>query len=167
MGMTDGMIHELEMEAATTRRSLERVPNDKLGWKPHEKSMTLGRLSLHVATIPGDMVGIISPDSFDFSAAGGEQPAAENADELIPALEESVAKCKEYLSGLDDARLMQNWALLMGEKELMSAPRIGVLRSFLFNHWYHHRGQLTVYLRLNDVPVPSTYGPSADENPFA
>jgi len=165
MGMTDGMIHELEMETAATRRLLERVPPDKLAWKPHEKSMSMGQLTLHVATIPGNMAEILSPDSFDFSNAT-PQSSAQSAAELLPALEESVAKCKAALSGMDDARVMQNWTMFMGEKELMSAPRIGLLRSFVFSHWYHHRGQLTVYLRLNDVPLPSTYGPSADENPF-
>lgn len=167
MGMTDGMIHELEMEAATTRRVLERVPADKLGWKPHEKSMSMGQLALHVATIPGAMAGFLSPDAFDIAGVDMQAKEPESAAELVPALEEAVAKGKEYLSSLDQPRLMEHWKLVNGDKELMSAPRIGVLRSLMLNHWYHHRGQLTVYLRLNDVPLPSVYGPSADENPFA
>jgi uncharacterized damage-inducible protein DinB len=163
--MADPLLAELDQEAATTRRVLERVPGDKLGWKPHPKSMSLGQLALHVATTPGGAATILSQDSFEFPES--DQPAASSAAELIPTLEESLKTAKGVLSSLDDSRAMQNWQLTKDGKVLFEAPRIAVIRSIMLNHWYHHRGQLSVYLRLLNVPVPSIYGPSADENPFA
>jgi uncharacterized damage-inducible protein DinB len=165
--MVDSILAELDQEAATTRRVLERVPNDKLGWKPHAKSMSLGQLALHVATIPGAIAGLLKQDGLDLGNVDFEAPAAKAAAELLPALEESVKTAKEVLSGLDDSRAMATWRLTRAGKELFAAPRIGAARSIMLNHWYHHRGQLSVYLRLLEVPVPSIYGPSADENPFA
>ena len=139
---------ELEREAQTTRRVLERVPEDKLTWKPHAKSMSLGRLAQHVATIPGGVSGMARLDHFDVEKFA--EP---------PQLESTAAT--------GDAAMMQNWSFKMGGNPIMTVPPIAVYRSILLNHLYHHRGQLTVYLRLLDVPVPSIYGPSADENPFA
>ena len=163
--IVDSFIPELDQEAATTRRVLERVPGDKLGWKPHTKSMSLGQLALHVATTPGGVATILSQDSFE--SPGFNQPAPSSAAELIPALEESVKTAKKLLSGLNDQKAMAAWQLTKDGKVLFEAPRIAVIRSIMLNHWYHHRGQLSVYLRLLNVPVPSIYGPSADENPFA
>lgn len=166
MAISDALIGELEQEAVTTRRVLERVPADKLTWKPHAKSMSLGQLALHVAEAPGNIAQMAvlnpapAPESFD-------QPEAASGDQLLPALEASLTKAKEALSGFDDAAMMETWSIAAGDKTLMSMPRIGWLRAIMLNHWYHHRGQLSVYLRLLDVPVPSIYGPSADENPFA
>jgi uncharacterized damage-inducible protein DinB len=166
MPIADTLIMELEREAKTTRRVLERVPEDKLTWKPHAKSMTLGQLAQHVATIPGFISGIARLDSFDvekFSAP----PELKSTAAIVAAFDENVAEAKTNLAATADAAMMKDWSFNMGGKPLMTVPRIGVYRSILLNHLYHHRGQLTVYLRLLDVPVPSIYGPSADENPFA
>ena len=165
MRMVDPLLAELDQEAPPTRQLLARVPGDKLGWKPHAKSMSLGQLALHVATIPGNVAGIFATDHFEVPAF--EQPSAQSAAELVPALEQSIRTAKELLGTLDDHQAMAIWKLVKEEKVLMAAPRIMLLRPFLLNHWYHHRGQLSVYLRLLDVPLPSIYGPSADENPFA
>jgi uncharacterized damage-inducible protein DinB len=162
--MNDALIQELEREAQTTRRVLERVPDDKLGWKPHDKSMSLGQLALHVATVPGNVAQIVAESPFELPDT--TQTEATSASELIPALDESVSKAKGILSELDEAAMESIWSLRKGDRELLAAPRGTVLRSIMLNHWYHHRGQLSVYLRLLDVPVPSIYGPSADENPF-
>ena len=163
--MIDALLQELDLEAQTTRRVLERVPGDKLGWKPHDKSMSLGQLALHVATCPGAIAEIcqISP----FEAPDFIQEPAKTAAELVPALDRSVAKAKEILSTLDDAALGKMWRVTAGGKEVMAMPVGAVLRTLMLNHWYHHRGQLTVYLRELGVSIPSIYGPSADENPFA
>ena len=165
--MVDSVLAELDQEAATTRRVLERVPGDKLGWKPHVKSMSLGQLALHVATIPGAVAKFLAGDGLDIGGVNFEAPAATSASELLPALDESIKTAKEVLTGLDDHKAMTTWKLTRGATELFAAPRIGVARSIMLNHWYHHRGQLSVYLRLLNIPVPSIYGPSADENPFA
>lgn len=166
MAIADALIGELEQEAVTTRRVLERVPADKLAWKPHAKSMSLGKLALHVAEAPGNIAQMAVPNPAP-APESFEQPEAESGDQLLPALEASLAKAKEALSGFDDAAMMETWSVVAGDKTLMSMPRIGFLRAIMLNHWYHHRGQLSVYLRLLDIPVPSIYGPSADENPFA
>ena len=163
--IADSFLAEMDQEAQTTRRVLERVPGDKLSWKPHTKSMSLGQLALHVATIPGGVAQILSNDSFEVPSF--DQPAAKSATELIPALDESVRTAKQVLGGMEDSKLMGTWKLTKNGKELMAAPRVAMVRSIMLNHWYHHRGQLSVYLRELDVPVPSIYGPSADENPFS
>jgi uncharacterized damage-inducible protein DinB len=165
MAMVDGLLAELEAEAATTRRVLERVPQAHLGWKPHEKSMSLGQLALHIATVPGSVaeLALTSP----FQVPEFTQRAAASAAELVPTLERSVVRARELLQGLDDAELASTWRLVDGEREVFALTRGAVLRSLMLNHWYHHRGQLSVYLRQLNVPVPSIYGPSADENPFA
>ena len=163
--IADSFLAELDQEAATTRRVLERVPNDKLGWKPHAKSMSLGQPALHVATTPGQVAQLITQDQFELPSF--DQPSAGSAAELVPALQESVAEAKQVLSTLDDQTAMSTWRLTKGGKDILAIPRIGVVRSIMLNHWYHHRGQLSVYLRLLNVPVPSIYGPSADEDPFA
>ena len=165
MSIAHTLIMELEQEAKTTRRVLERVPDDKLTWKPHTKSMTLRQLAQHVATIPGFISGMALPDSYDIEKFS-EPPELESTAAILAAFEESVAQAKTNLGATDDAAMMKNWSFNRGGKPIMTIPRIGVYRAILFNHLYHHRGQLTVYLRLLDVPVPSIYGPSADENPF-
>ena len=165
MAIAESILQELEQEAATTRRVLERVPEDKLSWQPHQKSMTLGQLANHVAGVPGDIASITTGDEFDFANFPQSDPAVTTAD-LLARHDASVAKAKDILSGTDDARATSPWKGLMGGQEMMTIPRVGVFRSLMLNHWIHHRGQLSVYLRLLDVPVPSIYGPSADENPF-
>ena len=165
MAIIDGMLQELEMEAQTTRRVLERVPDDKLAWRPHARARTLGELALHIAQVPGNVAQIAAQSPVQ--APKFSDPSPRRASELIPALDQSIAKAKSVLGGMDDAAMMSTWRMMNGDRELLAIPRIAFLRSVLLNHWYHHRGQLTVYLKELDVPIPSVYGPSADENPFA
>jgi uncharacterized damage-inducible protein DinB len=165
MAIVDGLLQELEQEAHTTKRVLERVPQAHLTWKPHEKSMSLGQLALHIATVPGNVAQMIAQPSMQRPAF--VQPAATQASELLPALENSIKQAKTALGGMDDSTITATWRVLDGEREIMAMPRIAALRAIMLNHWYHHRGQLSVYLRQLNVPVPSIYGPSADENPFA
>ena len=127
--------------------------------------MSLGQLALHVASVPGNVATLAAQS--EVQAPQFTQPSASTAAELIPALEASVAKAKDVLGGLDDAALGATWRLKRGDREILAIPRVAFLRSIMLNHWYHHRGQLSVYLRQLDVPIPSIYGPSADENPFA
>jgi uncharacterized damage-inducible protein DinB len=166
MPIADTFIMELEREAQTTRRVLARVPDDKLTWKPHPKSMSLRQLAQHVAAIPGSISGMARLDSYDVEKFS-EPPQLESTAAILAAFDECLAQAKTNLAATDDAAMMKNWSFNMGGHPIMTVPRIGVYRSMLLNHLYHHRGQLTVYLRLLDVPVPSIYGPSADENPFA
>ena len=166
MALIDGMLQELEQEARTTRRVLERVPDNQLAWRPHEKARTLGELALHVAMVPGGVAELVASPS-PAQAPQFLDPSPKSASELIPALEESIAKAKNALGGMDDRAVLTTWRLMQGDRELFAVPRVALLRSVMLNHWYHHRGQLTVYLRALGVPVPSIYGPSADENPFA
>ena len=166
MKIIDGLLAELEQEAATTRRLLERIPQEHLTWKPHPKSMSLGQLALHVATVPGNVAELAALDTVPQPPAF-VQPEATSSSELVPALTESVAKARRALGGLDDAEMRATWRIQDGGRDIMSMPRVAFVRAIMLNHWYHHRGQLLVYLRLLDQPVPSVYGPSADENPFA
>ena len=165
MKIIDGLLAELEQEATTTRRVLERIPQEHLSWRPHPKSMSLGQLALHVALVPGLVaenaaLDIASPNSFI-------QPEAATAAELVPALAESVAKAKRALGTYDDAKMTAIWRLQKDGRDVLAMPRVAFVRAIMLNHWYHHRGQLLVYLRLLNLSVPSVYGPTADENPFA
>ena len=164
MSNIEALVQELEHETQTTRRVLERVPGDCLDWKPHDRSMSLGQLALHVATVPGAIAEIARQSPFVLPEF--KQPSATSAAELIPALDQSVARAREILRTMDDAALGNTWRMVHGDRELMALPVGAVLRSLMLNHWYHHRGQLSVYLRQVGAPVPSIYGPSADENPF-
>jgi uncharacterized damage-inducible protein DinB len=155
------------MEAATTKRVLERVPEAHLVWKPHPKSMSLGQLALHVATLPSLVAQFLAGDASDFDAVPKAPPTVGSHAELLAAFAASTEQARSFVADLTDERALATWRLVAGARELLAAPRAAMLRSLLFNHWYHHRGQLVVYLRLLDVPVPSVYGPTADENPFA
>ena len=166
MTVIEGLLAELEQEAQTTRRVLERVRQEHLTWKPHPKSLSLGQLALHVATVPGNVAEFAATDIVTEPPSFVHQQAA-TAAELVPSLTESVAKAKRALGGFDDARMGAMWRLQSGGREIMAMPRVALVRAIMLNHWYHHRGQLLVYLRLLDQPVPSVYGPTADENPFA
>jgi uncharacterized damage-inducible protein DinB len=166
MKIIDGLLAELEQEAETTRRVLERIPQAHLSWRPHPKSFSLGQLALHVATVPGNVAELAAIDLVPNPPAF-VQPEAATAAELVPALKESVAKAKRALGGFDDARMAAMWRLQMSGREIMAMPRVAFVRAIMLNHWYHHRGQLLVYLRLLNQSVPSVYGPTADENPFA
>jgi len=145
MSTIESLLQELEQEAHTTRRVLERVPEDHLTWKPHEKSMTLGQLALHVARIPGGLAEAACQAPFQIP--GFSQPSPTSSAELIPALERSVAKAREILRAMDDAALVRTWRAVNGDSDVMTLPVGAVLRSLMLNHWYHHRGQLSVYLR--------------------
>jgi uncharacterized damage-inducible protein DinB len=166
MAIVDGLLAELEQEAATTRRVLERIPQAHLSWRPHPKSMSLGQLALHVASVPGSVAEIAAVDTVP-NPPSFVQPEAASTAELVPALNESIAKARRALGGFDDARMGAMWRLQRGGQDIMAMPRVAFVRAIMLNHWYHHRGQLLVYLRLLDQPVPSVYGPTADENPFA
>jgi uncharacterized damage-inducible protein DinB len=160
------MIGEIQQEAATTRRVLERVPGDRLAWKPHPRSMTLGQLAMHIATIPGGIAKLAQVDEFEINPANFDAPTPESTQEILAALDASVKAAREYLGGVSESAAMGNWRATVNGKEVMAMPRAVMLRSIMLNHWYHHRGQLSVYLRLLEVPVPVIYGRSADENPF-
>jgi len=168
MKIIDGLLAELEQEATTTRRVLERIPQEHLSWRPHPKSMSLGQLALHVATVPGMVAEIAAIDTVT-APNSFIQPEPATAAELVPALAESVAKAKRALGTYDDAKMAATWRLQngVGGREMLAMPRGAFVRTVMLNHWYHHRGQLLVYLRLLNLPVPSVYGPTADENPFA
>ena len=166
MRMIDGLLAELEQEAATTQRVLERIPQAHLSWKPHPKSMSLGQLALHVATVPGNVAELAAVDVIPEPPSFIQAEAA-TAAELVPSLAESVAKAKKVLGGFDDARMNAMWRLQSNGRDILAMPRVAVVRAIMLNHWYHHRGQLLVYLRMLDQSVPSVYGPTADESPFA
>ena len=165
MAIAEALLQELEQETHATRRVLERVPDAHLDWRPHAKSYSLGQLALHVAQIPGSVAALsmqspAAPPAF-------VQERAERSADLVPALEESLRTAKSLLQNASDTTMMETWRLVAGDRELMAMPRAAFLRAIMLNHWYHHRGQLLVYLRQLDVPLPSVYGPTADENPFA
>ena len=166
MAMTDAIVQEIEQEAATTRRVLERVPADQLSWKPHTKSMSLGELALHVAQTPGMIAGWVEAGAYEFSG-NMKQAEATSSEEILAAHDAGVSRAKSVVAATGDAGLGAEWKGTAGGKTLMAMPKGALVRAVMLNHWYHHRGQLSVYLRLLNVPVPSIYGPSADENPFA
>jgi uncharacterized damage-inducible protein DinB len=169
MTMTDLFQSQLQAEAARTRRALERVPEGREDWKPHEKSMPLGRLAMLVARMPSWTAMIVKQDDLDLNPAGGsnvsQRPLRTSA-ELVQAHDEGIAEAREALAGTTDAHLMSTWRLLVSGRVVSEDPRHVVIRDTLM-HLSHHRGQLTVYLRLNDIPVPAIYGPSADDARFA
>jgi len=162
----EAMLSEFREEAVTTKRILDRVPADKLSWRPHAKSMSLGQLALHIAAIPGSITKLAQLDEFDASQANFEPPTPKDLLEIHSTLGQSVRSAEECLSGMSDHSASQNWRLTLRGQVIFAKPRAGVLRSIMLNHWYHHRGQLSVYLRLLEVQVPVIYGRSADENPF-
>lgn len=165
MKLADTILMELDQEAKTTKRVLDRIPEDKLSWKPHPKAFSLGQLALHIASVPGNVAAAAVADTME--APTFTQPEAKSRKEVLDTFSKSLESAKDALQKMDDARLNSTWSLTKNGKVLMAVPRIAFLRSVLMNHNYHHRGQLSVYLRMLDVPVPSIYGPSADENPFA
>ena len=164
MKMTDLFLAELEREAAATRRTLERVPDGRYDWKPHEKSMTLGRLAELVARLPSWPVFMINQDELELTTYKSEP--LRTSQELVQALDEGVAAAREALANTTDEHLMKPWRLLYNGHVASEQPRHLMLRDGVFNHLAHHRGQLTVYLRLNNAPVPAIYGASADEGSF-
>jgi uncharacterized damage-inducible protein DinB len=169
MPLNQALLPEYDQEMANTRKTLERVPEDKFDWKPHQKSFSMGALATHLATLPSWGVITIQKESFDVAPEGEPPPRAELAtsvEDLLQRFDQNVASTREALAAASDEELLKSWTLLKGGRAIFSLPRIAALRSFVMNHNIHHRAQLGVYLRLNDVPVPSIYGPSADEGSF-
>jgi len=169
MPMIDALLPEFDMEMANTRKVLERVPDDKLAWRPHPKSFTMGALATHLAQLPGWMVETFNRNELDLEPEGKpyEPPKeAQSREELLSRFDASVKAGRAALAGATDAAMFQNWSLLKAGQTLMTMPRAAVARGFVLSHTIHHRAQLGVYLRLNDVPVPAIYGPSADEQTF-
>lgn len=170
MALKDALLPEFDQEMASTRKTLERVPDSKLGWKPHPKSGTMGWLASHIATMVGWAADTVDKESFDV-APEGKPPSpmveAHSQKELLERFDNGVAKARAAIAGASDQILLHPWSLLQGGKPMFTMPRTAVLRTFVMNHIIHHRAQLGVYLRLNDIAVPSVYGPSADENPFS
>lgn len=164
MTLAEAMLAEFNHEAATTRRVLERVPGDRLAWRPHAKSMSLGQLALHIAAAPAQVAGMCVEDRIEFPEMG-ESPSPENVAAVLQAHDDGAVRAQEIVGSFDDARMAALYTVEMGGKEVMAMPRAMFLRAVMLNHVYHHRGQLTVYLRMLDIPVPSVYGPSADEGP--
>jgi uncharacterized damage-inducible protein DinB len=164
MSLADTILIELDQESHTTKRVLDRVPEAKLSWRPHPKSYSLGQLALHIAASQGNVASLASQDFVESPGFAQAEPA--NRRQIFEAFSKSIEDAKMTIGKMDDARLKSTWTLTRNGQTIMAIPRIDFLRSVLLNHVYHHRGQLSVYLRLLDVPVPSIYGPSADENPF-
>ena len=164
MAMIDAVVMELNQEAPVTRRHLERVPEGKLSWRPHPKSSSVGQLALHLAQLPGAVSTAAALEVFELPDFQQAQP--ESLAEILETFESSLSTAREVLSRMDDRMLMGTWTVQDKGRLVMSLPRAAMLRSLLLNHYCHHRGQLSVYLRLLDVPVPSSYGPTADESPF-
>ncbi|HEV7746224.1 MAG TPA: DinB family protein [Pyrinomonadaceae bacterium] len=169
MGIAESMLPEFDNEMANTRKTLERVPLEKSDWKPHEKSAAMGGLATHLSNIPTWVGYTINQDSLDLAPGGKPMPPMEIAksrEELLASFDANVAKARAAIAGASDADLFKQWSLMMNGNTLMTLAKVAVLRSFVMNHLIHHRAQLGVYLRLNDIAVPSIYGPSADESPF-
>ena len=162
----EAMNSELQRECETTKRVLERVPEDRLAWRPHAKSMTLGQLVLHVASIPATLSQLAAADTFDAANANFAPPQPATKGEILAALTSGVEHASGYVNSLGVEAADAPWRLTLRGSEVFAMPRAIMLRNLMLNHWYHHRGQLSVYLRLLDVPVPVIYGRSADENPF-
>ena len=169
MSISKSLLPEFDNEMATTRKVLERVPDDKFDWKPHPRSTAMGGLATHVANIPTWTINSMTEESLDLAPGGVPMPPMQPAagrDALLKFFDENVTRAREVIAGAADNAFFVPWSLMMNGKTIMTLPRVAVVRSFVLNHLIHHRGQLSVYLRLNDIPVPSIYGPSADEGSF-
>ena len=169
MALNEMLLPEFDQEMASTRKTLERVPYDKSDWKPHEKSTTMGGLATHLCNIATWSLYTINQDSLDLTPGGTALPGAELAKsqaDLLETFDANVAKARAAIAAVSDEELFKPWSLMSNGKTIFTMPKVDVLRSFIMNHLIHHRAQLGVYLRLNDLPVPAIYGPSADENPF-
>ena len=166
MTIAESFLPQFDNEIATTRRVLDRIPEDRLTWKPHEKSMSLGRLAGHIAQLPGLGAMIVLQEKLNAGDGPRTPTEVTSRQQALQMLDETVAKTRAAIASASDGDLTKEWSLEARGKTFFTLPRIAALRGFMLHHLIHHRGQLTVYLRLNDVPVPMIYGPSADENPF-
>jgi uncharacterized damage-inducible protein DinB len=162
MAIKEGLLADFDHEMGTTRKLLERLPDDKLAWKPHEKSMTLGGLATHLGNIPNWAGAILNDTSFDLAAAPPHLADKNSRAEILAAFDQARARTRAWMDRTD-AEYVAPWTLTRGGQEVFTVPRVAAFRNFVLHHIIHHRGQLSVYLRLNDVPVPAIYGPSADE----
>jgi uncharacterized damage-inducible protein DinB len=167
MSFLTPMVEEMAVEADTTSRVLERVPRDRLDWRPHPKSFTIGELAIHVATVTRVFAQILAEEYVDFTEYEFTRIEPSPELDLVALMNESVADAREWLESVDEDQANGIWRGAVAGEEVVAVPRIAAIRSMLLSHWYHHRGQLTVYLRLLDIPVPAIYGPSADDNPFS
>jgi uncharacterized damage-inducible protein DinB len=168
MGISQSLLPEFDHEMANTRKTLERVPDEKFDWKPHDKSFPMGSLAGHLANLPSWGSLTLSSESFDLAPGGEPVKSAvlANGNDVLAKFDENVAATRAAIEGASDQDLFKPWTLLSNGKTILTMPKVAVLRSFVMNHMIHHRAQLGVYLRLNDIPVPSIYGPSADETGF-
>jgi uncharacterized damage-inducible protein DinB len=168
MSISKSLLPEFDYEMASTRKTLERVPDEKFTWKPHDKSFPMGGLATHLANLPSWGTLTLSSDSFDLAPEGKpvRTPELNSTSAVLQKFDENTAATRAAIESASDEELFKHWTLLSNGKTIMTLPKIAVLRSFVMNHMIHHRAQLGVYLRLNDIPVPSIYGPSADEGSF-
>jgi uncharacterized damage-inducible protein DinB len=164
MSLAQSIYAEFEAQAPITRKFLERLPEDKLAWKPHERSMSAGQLALHIARVPGGAVRFVQQNPAQApNFANVPQPTSVR--EILNTFEDSITAVRTLLPQCDDARMNETWRMVQGDTELLAVPRAEFLRDIMLNHWYQHRGQFSVYLRLLNVSVPASWGPSADEMP--
>jgi len=161
MSIAQQLLAEFESQVPVTRKFLERLPEDKLTWKPHQKSMTAGQLAYHLAVVPGGVSRGSQQEEIQVPAFEHPQPASKK--EILDAFDQSILTVREVMGGFDDAAINGIWRIKAGTEEVAAMPRVAFLRNIMLNHWYQHRGQFSVYLRMLDVPVPSSWGPSADE----
>lgn len=166
MRLSDPILAEIQQESATTRKLLERVPESAFAWKPHEKSMTLGRLAAHIVELYNFITPISTQDEFDFDTGNLKPFAPADVAGLLERFDKNVADTLEMLRMQTDEQLLASWRLRSGAHVFFEMPRVAVIRGFMLNHIVHHRGQLSVYLRLQNVPLPQMYGPTADEPQF-
>src|SRR6476659_1357089 len=157
------LMAEIEQEAAGTRKCLERIPAGKFDWKPHDKSMTFGRLASHIAEMFGWTEATLKQDTLDFATMDYKPFEPSSTEELLAFLDDRLASARQTIADTSDEQFMTNWTMRNGDQVYFTLPKVAVMRSFVMNHIIHHRGQLSVYLRLNDIAVPAMYGPSADE----
>ena len=165
MSLAQTMLAEFELQAPITRRFIERLPADKLAWKPHQKSMTAGQLAFHLARVPGAICRFVQQNPAQAPGFAPEQQPA-GIGEILKMHDESAAIVRNELPQFDDAKMRESWRLVRDGKEIMAVPRGLFLRDVMLSHWYQHRGQFAVYLRLLNVAVPASWGPSADEPPL-
>lgn len=165
MSIAQSLFAEFQEQAPITRRYLERLPENKLTWKPHERSMTAGQLAFHLAVVPGGVVRFVQQDSAQ-APEFANFPQPSTLKEILDKYDESLAAVKEALPQWDDVKMNETWRLMRGEKEVLAVPRAKFMRDIMLSHWYQHRGQFSVYLRLLGAAVPASWGPSADEPPI-
>lgn len=162
----ESLLPEFDHEMANTRKTLERVQDETLGWKPHEKSFSMGELATHIANIPGWVASAIAEESFDVAPEGKpiQTPPANSREEILQRFDEALPRARAAIASATDEHLRRDWSLLSNGQAVLTMPRVAVLRSFVMNHVIHHRAHLGLYLRMKDIPVPALYGPSADED---